>query len=321
MSRPASSTLAVEVRPYADADEPAVLSLLRRTLGEGPTGARTSAAFRWKHLDNPFGRSTMFVAEDAGRIVGFRALLAWRFRVGGATVRAMRPVDTATDPGMQGRGVFRTLTVTALAAVGGTTDLVFNTPNDASGPGYAKLGWRSVGTIPVRIVPRRPLRVAARAPFAWEVLDELPPDLVAIDGVDGLVTDRTDRYLRWRYADAPLGYRAVVARVGGETVGIGVFRVRPRGRLWESTVSDVFVRPGDVRSARRVIHAIRRAADVDHVALSWPRGTTASRAARVALRAPGGIHLMATVPRDGSPRIDPAALASYAVSLGDLEVF
>ena len=56
-------TAKFQVRQYRDSDEPRVLELLRLTLGEGPSGERTSAFFRWKHLANPFGRSFMLVAE------------------------------------------------------------------------------------------------------------------------------------------------------------------------------------------------------------------------------------------------------------------
>ena len=59
----------VEIRPYRDGDEPAVLELLRVSLGRGPAGDRTPELFRWKHVENPFGRSLMLVAahEDGER--------------------------------------------------------------------------------------------------------------------------------------------------------------------------------------------------------------------------------------------------------------
>src|SRR2546428_1238947 len=100
---------AVTIRPFEDADEPVVLDLLSASLGDGPAGRRPPEFFRWKHIDNPFGRSYMILAESDGRVVGFRSFMRWRFRAGDATVLGVRAVDTATHPDVQGRGIFRNL--------------------------------------------------------------------------------------------------------------------------------------------------------------------------------------------------------------------
>ena len=54
------------------------------------------------------------------------------------------------SPAHQGRGIFRRLTMTAveeLTAEG--VDFVFNTPNDNSRPGYLRMGWSTVGRLPL----------------------------------------------------------------------------------------------------------------------------------------------------------------------------
>ena len=86
----------IDVRPYRDEDEAAVLDLLNASLGGGPTGQRSSEFFGWKHRRNPFGRSYAIVAERSGRLVGFRTFMRWRFVLDGAPVSAVRAVDTAT---------------------------------------------------------------------------------------------------------------------------------------------------------------------------------------------------------------------------------
>ena len=55
----------VTIRPYQAKDLEPVLDLMRLALGETPALRRTEALFSWKHLDNPFGRSIMLVAETA----------------------------------------------------------------------------------------------------------------------------------------------------------------------------------------------------------------------------------------------------------------
>ena len=332
-----ANRVSFEVRPYRDEDEARVLELLRVSLGGGPAGDRSPAFFRWKHFENPFGRSHMLVAEQQGRLVGLRAFMRWELTTGDRTVRAVRAVDTATHPEFRGQGVFRRLTLQALDDLRGDAELVFNTPNEKSLPGYLKMGWRTVGRAPVWIRARRPLRVLrgfrtargptgmrAGPPVAAVTADEALRDAEGLQSFwgpypgAGLATRRSLEYLRWRYGRAPLlGYRAV--RHGD---AIGIFRVRPRGGLWETTVAELLVPSGDRATPRRLLSAIRRAAGVDHVACSFPAGSQQARALRAAgfVRVPGGMTLVVN-PLAGDLPIDPTDLSSWALALGDLEVF
>src|SRR4029453_2889830 len=158
--RPAGTRPAVAIRPFAAEDETGVLELLHEALGGGPAGMRPPEFFRWKHRSSPFGPSLLLVAEADGKLVGLRAFMRWRFVAGPAVLEAVRAVDTATHPDFQGMGIFSRLTRAALDDLEGTADLVFNTPNGKSGPGYLKMGWREVGKMPVPIPARHPLRVA-----------------------------------------------------------------------------------------------------------------------------------------------------------------
>lgn len=75
-----ASRLTYEVRPFQDEDTSQVLNLLTLVLGSGVVGERS--LFRWKHVDTPFGRSFMLVAERGGRIIGFRAFMRWQLSDG-----------------------------------------------------------------------------------------------------------------------------------------------------------------------------------------------------------------------------------------------
>jgi GNAT superfamily N-acetyltransferase len=328
---------------YDDHDRSAVLELLEATMGGGPAGERSTAFFRWKHQAGPFGPSFMLVADTGDRIVGLRAFMRWRFRAGDRTIRAVRAVDTATHPEFQGRGIFSDLTRAAIEMLTAEADLIFNTPNEKSLPGYLKMGWQITGTVPISVRARHPIRVlrsyrsirdASAQPSAG-VVDAQPaasvlhtiPDLDAVlaaaDPVDGRIqTDRSSGYLRWRYGESPLDYRAVRMEEGGATKGLAVFRVRPRGRLREATVSELIVPAGDLATARRLLRAVRRSASVDHLTCHFPSGGTAARAASRSgyLRVPLGITL---VTRDLGHTVepDPTRLSAWSLTLGDLEVF
>jgi len=335
----------LQVRVFGEQDEPQVLELLDAALGGGPVGAWTPELFRWKHAENPFGPSFMLVAEAGGRIVGLRAFMRWQFEAAGRTVRAIRAVDTATHPDYQGRGIFSRLTLEALDALRDDVDLVFNTPNEKSLPGYLKMGWRSVGRLPVSIRVLRPVRVLRRlrrldgAERPDTVTPEgravsVPDALADEDGLtrllsaaqspsSGLRTPRTTEYLRWRYGDGSgLGYRAVQLHDRGRLRGLAIFRVRSRRRLWEATVSEVISEPADRGAARRLLRAVGRSTPVDHVACHVPPGSTVAGAARLAgfVPVPIGITLVVNPLREGLD-IDPFDLRSWNLSLGDLEVF
>lgn len=335
--------LAYEIRPYRPDDQPRVLDLLRDTLGPGPVGERTPPFFRWKHEEGPFGPSYLLVAEVGDRIVGLRAFMRWRFRSGEQGVRAVTAVDTATHPDFQGLGIFSKLTRTALEDLRGDVDLVFNTPNEKSLPGYLKMGWEIVGRVPVRVRVRRPVRfgrhvrsLGAQAapdrpapavdaePVAAAIEDPGLPDLLA-STVAGprLATTRDLGYLRWRYAAPPgLEYRAVRVGRAGRLQGLGIFRVRPRGPLWEATIVEVITGPADASAVRRVLRSIARSAAVDHLTCHFPGGSAAARASRAAgyLPAPGGVTFVVNRLREDLLP-DPRTLDAWALTLGDLEVF
>ena len=345
----------LDVRALTEADDPAVIELLGVALGGGPTGGRTAEFFRWKHRLKPFGSSPGLVAVHGGRIVGVRLFMRWALQADGQPVKALRAVDTATDPAFQGKGIFRSLTLGLLDQLdaSGEVDLVFNTPNASSRPGYLKMGWQPVGTLPVRLAPVRPLRflrggraasgatAGAKKPAATATGKALPscplPSAVSVLAerhreVEELVaagasthrfhTPLSMEYLSWRYGSAPgLDYRAVAIDSGGTLSGLAFGRLRQRGPLAEFTLADILVADGDRRSAGRLLRAARRSG-ADYVAAHTSTGTEVERAASAAgyLRVPGnGIGLVANPRRPiAASAVEPAA---WRLSLGDLEVF
>ena len=336
------SDLTYDIRPYRREDEPRVLELLHDALGPGPVGERTPPFFRWKHEDSPFGPSAMLVAEVGDRIGGLRAFMRWRFHAGGREIRAVTAVDTATHPDFQGLGIFSKLTITALGQLRGDVDLVFNTPNEKSLPGYLKMGWEVVGRVPVRVRVRRPVRLGRNVrslrastaperpapavdaePVSTALEDDGLASLLGGDGDRRLATPRDVPYLRWRYACPPgLTYHGVRVMRSGRLVGLGIFRVRPRGALWEATVAEVITGTGDVTAARQVLRRIAGSAAVDHLTCHFPVGSAAARASRTTgyLPAPGGVTFVVNPLRDDL-RPDPRSLDSWALTLGDVEVF
>ena len=274
----------IVMRRASVADLPDVLALLRRSLRWTDDDTRF---LEWKHLQNPFGQSPMWVAVVGSRVVGFRAFLRWELAApDGRVVPAARAVDTATDPDFQGLGIFTRLTLAALdeLATDGV-ELVFNTPNRQSLPGYLKMGWREVGQLPAAVRPTRwrfatvaatARRAAGRAgvpssvgvPAAAGLADPASVErlLGRIPPASGLTTRRTPAYLAWRYGNPELGYRALLHGASAED-GLLSVRLRSRGRAVECAVDEALV-PGESGAGaaeRALLDRLARSREADYL--------------------------------------------------------
>ena len=319
----------ISTRRATHDDLPAVIDVARAALGWTDGDA---AFLRWKHLGNPYGESPMWVAECDGRIVGFRAFLRWRFRrTDGTPVRAVRAVDTATAPEFQGRGIFTRLTLGALDELRDDgIDMVFNTPNANSLPGYRKMGWQEVGRLPVVVRPNRwrfPLTVltartaadrdtaqasiGAPAVETFADRDALEALLESVPLRLGLATDRTPELYAWRYGNPHLAYRVV--HTGSLRDGCAVFRLRRRGKAVEAVVCDVLAPRADVPRTRELVALVAGERSADYLIRLGCDGVAANRFVPVPRMGP----VLTCLPLDGSPA---PALADWRLSMGDVEL-
>lgn len=344
---------AVEIRRARPQDREQILALLATTFGAG--GLVDDAAFwTWKHERSPFGPSPCLVAEADGRIVALRAFLPWRFRAGEREIRAMRAVDTATDPGWRGRGLFRRLTLRLadeLAAEG--VAFVFNTPNRHSLPGYLAMGWRDLGRLPVWVRARRPLRLLGALGAPGSSSDEGAPlaptretgveALLAEPALPGLLdavaagaradgryhTMRSLELLRWRYAQVPRLVYGARWRFGAGPTGGGVaavFRRKLRRGLRELMVAELLVDGED--GAREAADLLRELMDETDAEVATALASRGTPEAAVLARA-GFRRLPWAGPRwvvrplgPGDTRApDPTDPRSWRPALGDLELF
>jgi GNAT superfamily N-acetyltransferase len=313
-----------------ETDEAAVLELFEASLGWERDDVHRSF-FRWKHTENPFGRSAAWVAESDGRLAGFRTFLRWAWDVPGrGTVPAVRAVDTATHPDFQGRGVFSRLTLHALDELAHEgVGFVFNTPNDKSRPGYLKMGWRLVARLPVWARPRSllaaPKLLGAAVPAdlwsldrpggrpALEVLSDeagVVRLLGSLPARAGAATLRSPAFLRWRYGFPALRYRAMCVGASVED-GVALYRLRRRGRAVEATICDVLVPGDDDRVARRLLRAVARRSGADYAVRLAGQGP---RAAWFTVPGQGPTFVWRHVTGDAPP-------PRWDLALGDIELF
>ncbi|KGN34706.1 hypothetical protein N802_01085 [Knoellia sinensis KCTC 19936] len=318
----------LEVRSARPEDEPAILALCRASLGwrqEDPN----EAFFRWKHRENPFGASPSWVALHEGRVVGLRTFLRWTFVDGdGRRIRAVRAVDTATDPEYRGLGIFRTLTLKGVAELTLAGDgIVFNTPNDQSRPGYLKMGWTLARRLPVGVMPRGPKSLVAMATSKvpaslWSestqvgedatlalAQPEFADEILRHSPTSGVRTDRTPAYLAWRTSFGPLHYRILLASAGDPGGGGVVFRLRRRGDAVEAAILEQFV-----PNSRTGVRLVRRV--LTETGADYAIGLRTSRSAGL-VPLPKQGPLLTTRPLAASP----PSPGEWALTLGDVELF
>jgi GNAT superfamily N-acetyltransferase len=319
------------VRRATSLDFPKVLELARRALEWTDDNGRF---LEWKHLQNPFGESPMWVALEGERVVGFRALLRWDFvRPDGTTVGAARAVDTATDPDFQRRGIFTRLAQAAIQALPEAgIELIFNTPNDVSLPGYLKMGWREVGRLPVAVMPTT-LRFLAVVPTArrpagrWPIASNSGEEpsavfadqpgierlLSSLSRSEGFATRRSREFLSWRYGFADLGYRVVLHKDSPEH-GLAIFRRRRRGRAVEGVLCELLVPHNDQTVADQLVTRVAALAGADYLIRVDHR-----------LIAPGPFVRLPRLGRVLTCRpltsIIAPPLPKWGLSMGDLELF
>lgn len=304
------------IRPFENADLATVLELMRESLGENAVLQRTPELFAWKHLDNPFGRSLMLVAEDHEGIVGFRAFMRWELATpAGGLLRCVRPVDTATHPRARRQGVFRQLTEAAVErAREAGVHLIFNTPNPQSGAGYLKMGWQEVGVIGAMVRPlRRFLAKSDRPPTVEGSLEwgeREPTDREPL----GLRTPRTVEYLKWRFGMHPTARYHVLQGADGS---VAVLRGNTRANRAELVVSDLFG-----SSAAGALRLVARRTDAAYL-VGWASSHTPERSSllRAGLMPIPGVKGLRLYARPLSPLEVPATnLGTWDLILSDLEL-
>ncbi len=204
----------MQIREATERDIPEILEVLKASLGE-TSSKKTEAVWRYKHVENPYGKSLVLVATEKDKLIGVRALMRWKWQLGNQVFSALRAVDTATHPDHQGKGVFKKLTLKALELVKEQgDDFIFNTPNTQSLPGYLKMGWKEVDKLKILVKPVNPLNwLNNKTVNSYTVNNTCAEGQLVklILGYNKLKSEenkcytlKSPEYLLWRYENNPL---------------------------------------------------------------------------------------------------------------------
>lgn len=181
-----------------------IVTLFELCLGtEG--GAPTVGFWNWKHNQNPGGISPVILAWDGDKLIGIRAFMCFKFQNKALIYKAYRPVDTATHPDYQGRGIFKNLTLTLIEDLQQIEEkaFIFNTPNAQSKPGYLKMGWKEWGKPLIQVLPTFSFFGGNFKKHQTKLLQYDFSNIV-VNKEDKLTVCKDADYYKWRYQDIAL---------------------------------------------------------------------------------------------------------------------
>jgi N-acetylglutamate synthase-like GNAT family acetyltransferase len=265
----------MEIRPSNTSDIPSIIKLLKSSLGESLM-PKSELYWQWKHINNPFGASPVWVAEEDNQIIGVRAFMQWQWKKSDQIYRAIRAVDTATDPAHQGKGIFKKLTLGLLAQCENEgIHMVYNTPNNQSKPGYLKMGWQEAGKLPIQISIKKPIKIAIaklkgkaetsflELPNAAQYDLQKALDQFQFDFKETSVwgTAYSLNYLNWRYAEVPI----IPYYAHFNDQACVIFRLKAGGLGVEMRVCDVF---GDQKAIEQLLDELYYQNDFDYMSIS-----------------------------------------------------
>lgn len=251
----------MNIRPATPKDKPAMIELLRKSLGES-TIPKSEALWAWKHEENPFGPSYVLLAEENDELIGLRAFMQWEWQWNNKLYKTIRAVDTATHPQHQGKGIFKKLTLDQLERCKkDDVKFVFNTPNTQSMPGYLKMGWKVQGKMPLKIkvlspvasafrilLKRKPLTPVASAQADWQKLLQHFEHATPVP-VPGLHTPWSVSYIQWRYAVNPLFPYSFVSDYKNYIL---IYRIKEHSRFSELRITDIFIFSGTANVRKEI---------------------------------------------------------------------
>ncbi len=327
----------MEIREADESDIPSIVDLLKSSLGEGLM-PKSERYWRWKHLDNPFGRSPVLLCWEDGKLIGVRAFMRWEWKSNSKVYRALRAVDTATHPEYQGKGIFKKLTLSLVDNCGKNGDhFIFNTPNQQSRPGYLKMGWVEAGRLPITVSPTKPFSMFYNYLLHKPKKDNQDPafgNILEHTGLESLlnqhcqqaktiITSVSPDYLKWRYLTVPVAsYVAMGDEQGKKLTSLIIGRIKQTRFGKELRITDCFFSTDiDEERMRSKFQKWRESMEVDYVTLSGTLGRNTLKLFSI-LNFKASVGPTVTIRSLQLTNLDSFSnFKDWTPSIGDLELF
>jgi GNAT superfamily N-acetyltransferase len=273
----------VIVDKYRPEDRADVDALFRRVFGSALADA-SAARWDWQYRQNPNGlEPQIWIARDAGKVVGQYATMPVRLRVANQEIDASWGTDVMVAPELQRKGLGEVLFRTWDAHIGASLGMGLSIGSHKL---FRKLQWPDVGPVPCLVKP-----VSARAftrntwpsiahgviaIVVWPLLAALRsrrtnPDVRPVTNFDTRFTNLWERvapkfslavrrdaaYLHWKYIALPhIHYKVVALDREDRIDGYAVYRHvdGPRGRV--TSLVDLLADPDDRHATAALLSAV-----------------------------------------------------------------
>ena len=311
----------MQIDRYRPEDRPEVDALFRRVFGAARADA-SARRWHWQYFCNPNAREPqIWIARDAGSIVGQYATMPVRLAVGDKEVDASWGMDVMVAPERQRQGLGEKLFQTWDRHTGASLGMGLSVSSHRL---FRKLKWPDMGAVPCLVKPltpralRRPrwpraanVAMSLLGSIAVPVLRErgpVDPDVRKIEHFDARFTDlwqrvaprfafavrRDAEYLEWKYVDPPhLDYSIVALDRGGRIDGYAVVRHADEARARVTSLVDFLADPEDTLAVEALLRSVER--DARHARSDKIRTFVMNAAFRRALGKRGYFRVASTV--------------------------
>lgn len=192
-------------RNYKEGDEKNILRLFGKVFGQ----TMSLRFWKWRFIENPFGRGIIKLLFDNKKLIGHYAVIPMKIQAGNKPVKSVFSMTTMTHPDYRGRGIFGYLASEVYKECGKRGfKLVYGFPNKNSCPGFVKnLKWKDFGRMTIlykelkenrkRFVVIKNIyevrRFSREADFLWDKVKKY----------FRVIAPRTKNYLNWRFVKNP----------------------------------------------------------------------------------------------------------------------
>jgi len=329
----------IRILPYKPGDEKFLIKLLHLTRSKTASKQHAINFWKWKHLNNPFGKSYGIYAWDKKKrmALSLRMLMRWSFiSPDSRIIYALRAVDSATHPLYQRKGIFSVLTQRALKD---TSEMdihfIFNTPNPKTSlPGYLKLGWKIVGlldfyTYSTHKKVRKQFSLT-KGSVSWGVFYKKYKNqinhLIKVweNTRHGYRISKDLRYLKWRYGNCPhFEYLVYPYETNNRLSAFAILRENRRHKIKTLSIADIFLDKTESKFGAFFLNKLITENPADRYIAYFAHGTLEQKMLFQVgfMQKPDKPNIILTVRK--LAKINPSLLnlKNWDFTLGDLELF
>jgi len=218
----------ISSRSYESGDEYPILDLFKQVFKR----EMSLEFWRWRFVNNPFGKAVIRLSFDASKLVGHYAVIPMNVQVQGKSTKAALSMTTMVHQDYRGSGIFTNLAQESYkAAAERGTEFVFAFPNENSYYPFIKmLGWKGFGKMSIlekdvetnytenasEIDVHQIERFDSRIDLLWDKVKQRYP----------VIVPRTRQFLNWRFVQSPdETYTKFVVGNNEELLGYVVLKV------------------------------------------------------------------------------------------------